>query len=280
MDQNNLAYLQKSLDYLGFGTRLNSVLEDAIYKGSRSFSIGINQRYIPAEFRSDPSKGVDIMHFEIRFSRSATSEVYFLNAVEAKLQRYYSTEPVNKRFDIVQDHRMTALQCYKLMCGLSLQKDIFVKDLDNLEKDSRKRVTVWFKLDLGVTDKSGEHPLKWFFPEYGFNLQQTIEKYPFMDFQDEEKKMASIKALSYGNLISLSMELDGKKIPVYVSANPELKRLDVFNTEMVLLTKQQLFPDFSEMKKINLQPLAIPSTQTPDIITEVNEHTNSANFKR
>ena len=175
---------------------------------------------------------------------------------------------------------MTALQCYKLMCGLSLQKDIFVKDLDNLEKDSRKRVTVWFKLDLRVTDKSGEHPLKWFFPEYGFNLQQTVDKYPFLDFQDGEKKMASIKALSYGNLISLSMELDGKKIPVYVSANPELKRLDVFNTEMVALTKQQLFPDFSEMQNSNNQSLAVPSIQTPVINTEVNERTNSANFKR
>lgn len=279
MDQKNLEYLQKSLDYLGFGTRLNAVLEEGVYKGSRSFSIGINQRYIPAEFRSDPSKGVDAMHFEIRFSRSATSEQYFLNAVEAKLKRYNAAEPISKRFDIVKDHRMTSLQCYKLMCGLSLQKDIFIKDLDDLQNESRKRVTVWFKLDLGVTNKDGEHPLKWFFPEYGFDLEKTVEKYPFLDFQDEEKKMAGIKALSYGNLISLSLELEGKKIPVYVSANPELKRLDVFSSEMIALTKQQLFPD-SAQKSIDLLSSEAQSPQRMDIDSGSLDQQNIPKHKR
>ena len=30
MNQNNLEYLQKSLDYLGFGTKLNASLEAAL----------------------------------------------------------------------------------------------------------------------------------------------------------------------------------------------------------------------------------------------------------
>ena len=279
MDQKNLEYLQKSLDYLGFGTRLNAVLEDAVYKGSRSFSIGINQRYIPAEFRSDPAKGVDVMHFEIRFNRSANSEQYFLNAVEAQLKRYNAAEPISKRFDIVQDHRMTSLQCYKLMSGLSLQKDIFVKDLDDLQNESRKRVTVWFKLDLGVTNKDGEHLLKWFFPEYGFDLQKTVEKYPFLDFQDEEKKVASIRALSYGNLISLSMEFEGKKIPVYVSANPELKRLDVFSSGMIALTKQQLFPD-SAREKTELRSPETTYVQKSEANAGLSDQQKSSGQKR
>ncbi|TCD07702.1 hypothetical protein EZ449_14305 [Pedobacter frigidisoli] len=242
MDQNNLEYLKKSLDYLGFGTRLNQVLEDSIYKKLQSFSIGLHQRYIPAEFRSSPEKGVDQMHFELRFNKSRTSDVYYLNAIEASLSRYNASAPVQKRFDLEKDNRMTALQCYKLLCGLSLQKDIFVLDLEDPEGKRNKRVSVWYKLNLDVTDHQGNHPLKWFFPEYGYDLEATFKKYPIIGMDDPEKNEAAIKALRYGNLISLEMELEGKKVPVYLCANPELRRLDIFDQEMRPLTGQQIFP--------------------------------------
>jgi len=241
MDENNYEYLKKTLDYLGFGTHLNQVLAEAINKQDISFSIGFNQRYIPAEFKSNPSAGVDQMHFELRFNRSKTSEVYFLNAMEAKLTRYNNSLPIEKRFELDSQNRISALQAYKLLCGQSFQKDIFVQDLDDLQGNKSKRVPVWHKLDLKVTDKDGQHPMKLFFPEYGFDLVKTFDRYPIVDLQDAEKREAAIKALLYGNLISLKMEIEGKSTQVYLSADPEFKSLNVYNEHMLPFKSEQIF---------------------------------------
>jgi len=241
MDTNNFEYLKKSLDFLGFGTHLNKVLEEGIAKQSPSFSIGFNQRYIPSEFKSNPTQGVDQMHFELRFNKSKTSEVYFLNAMDAKLIRYDNPVAIQKRFEMDNHNRISALQSYKLLCGQSFQKDIFVQDLDDLDGNKSKRIPVWHKLDLKVTDKDGEHPMKFFFPEYGFDLALTLDRYPILDMQDTEKRESVIKALRFGNLISLKMEVEGKTIPVYLSADPEFKCLNVYNEHMHPLGNEQLF---------------------------------------
>lgn len=241
MDEKNLEYLKKTLNYLGFGTRLNQVLEDAIYKKLSDFSIGLNQRYIPTEFRSDASKGVDQMSYSLLFRKSNTSDAYFLNAVDATLKRYNHSEPIHKRFELDWDHRMSALQCYKLLCGLSLQKDIFLQDLDDVNGKRSKRVSVWFKLDLEVRDKDGAHPLRLFFPEYNFDLKTSFDRYPFINLNDEEKKEAALKALQFGNLISLEMELQGKITQVYLSANPASRSLDVYDAGMVRIREAAIF---------------------------------------
>ncbi|MDN3586173.1 hypothetical protein QWY86_05815 [Pedobacter aquatilis] len=248
MDENNYEYLKKSLDYLGFGTHLNQVLAEAINRQDVSFSIGFNQRYIPAEFKSDPKRGIDQMHFELRFNRSKMGEAYFLNAMEAKLTRYNSVEPVQKRFELDSRNRISALQAYKLLCGQSFQKDIFVLDLNDVEENKNKRISVWHKLDLKVTDKDGQHPMKLFFPEYGFDLAKTFDRYPIAEMQDMEKREAAIKALLFGNLISLNMELEGKVTSVYLSADPEFKALKVYDEHMIPVRKEQIFStvDFNQ----------------------------------
>lgn len=240
MDDKNFEYLKKSLDYLGFGTHLNQVLMEGINKQSISFSIGFNQRYIPSEFKSNPNEGVDQMHFEIYLNKSKTSEVYFLNSMEAKLTRYNSSVPIQKTFELDKQNRISALQAYKLLCGQSFQKDIFVLDLDDLEGNKNKRVPVWHKLDLKVTDKDGEHPMKLFFPEYGFDLEKTFNRYPIADMQDSEKREAAVKALKFGNLISLKMEVEGKTMPVYLSADPEYKALNVYNESMQPIRNERM----------------------------------------
>ena len=240
MDQKNLEYLEKSLDYLGFGTRLNAVLAQGMQKGEMSFSIGINQRYIPGEFRSDPQKGTDLMHYELRFNRSRHGEVYFLNAMEATLKKHSGAPEITKRFEMDKQNRMSALQAYKLLCGLSFEKPLMIQDLDDLQENKFRKVNVWFKMNFEFTGKDGEHPLKWFFPEYGYDLQKVFESYPFIGLEDLEKKESAVKALRFGNLITLPILLDGKSEEVYVAANPEQKNLNIFDQRMQAIDQNRL----------------------------------------
>ncbi|RQO71533.1 hypothetical protein DBR40_17190 [Pedobacter sp. KBW01] len=229
------------LDHLGFGTRLNSVLESAIYKKPEAFTIGLNQKYIPAEFRSDPSKGIDMMHFDLQFNKSRETDAYFLNGFEASLKRYNTDQSVSKIFDIEKHHRMTALQSYKLLCGLSLQKDIFLRDLTHSTGDTLERIPVWFSLDLQVTNERGNHPLNRFYPGYGFDLEATVDRYNFKGLEDKQKRESVIRALKYGNLIELPLELEGKTQPVYLCANPEMKTLNIYSKEMQPIKAEQIF---------------------------------------
>jgi hypothetical protein len=183
MDQNNLEYLQKTLDYLGFGTRLNEVLSSAIYRELESFSLGINQRYIPAEFRSDPSKMVDQAHFQLNFSRSGETGMYFLNTYQLTLKRYNAHEPVQQTFDLEKHHRISALQAYRLTCGLSLEKEILQKREPG-DDSIPQRIPVWLKLDLSVSNEKGNHPLLRFYPGYGYDLKATVEKFAYSGLED------------------------------------------------------------------------------------------------
>jgi len=249
MNQNNLEYLQKSLDYLGFGTKLNEVLESAIYRQLEKFSLGINQRYIPGEFRSDPGKGIDQLHFDLNFSKAKETDVYFLNSYDVTLTRYNDSPPVSQRFELERDNRMTALQSYKLLCGLSLQKEIYVKNTSGTTTSDREKVAVWFRLDLSVSGNNGNHPLNKFFPGYGYDLEKAIEKYPFRGLDDPEKKDAVTRALRYGNLVELSLDISAKEQPVYVAANPRLKTLDIYSKDMQQLWDNQIFASEQSQEK-------------------------------
>jgi len=273
MNQNNLQYLQKMLDHLGFGTRLNAVLEGAIYKKPESFTIGLNQKYIPAEFRSDPAKGVDMMHFDLQFNKSRETDAYFLNGFEATLKRYNTDQSISKIFDIEKHHRMTALQSYKLLCGLSLQKDIFLRDLTHSSGDTLERIPVWFSLDLQVTNERGNHPLNRFYPGYGFDLEATVDRYNFKGLEDVQKRDAVIRALKYGNLIELPLELDGKIQPVYLAANPEMKCLNVYSKDMQPVKNEQIFPlTTSNKEQINESNVSAVSQKAEPGIDDTKSH--------
>jgi len=61
--------------------------------------------------------------------------------MEAKLTRYNNSLPLEKRFELDSQNRISALQAYKLLCGQSFQKDIFVQDLDDLQGNKSKMST-------------------------------------------------------------------------------------------------------------------------------------------
>lgn len=56
-----------------------------------------------------------------------------------------------------------------------------------------------------------------------------------------QKRDAVIRALKYGNLIELPLEIEGKAQSVYVSANPEMKNLNIFSKDMQPIKHEQIF---------------------------------------
>lgn len=238
MNEANLEYLKKSLDYLGFGTRLNEVLESAVRREMPKFSLGISQHYTPAEFRSLSAGVKDHMRFELSFNKANESDTYYLNAYQAVLSRYDNTSPLKQSFDLERDHRMTALQAYRLMAGFSFEKEIYIKNADG-EQTPEKR-SVWLKLNPAITDAYGNHPIHRFYPEYNYDLEKSVAKYPFY-LAGEDRKEKLIKELRNGGLAEVELMVENKPMAVFVAAEPQYKTLNIYNREMVKISDELIF---------------------------------------
>jgi hypothetical protein len=243
MNEQNLAYLQKSLDYLGFGSKLNDVLAQAIRREIPEFSLGISQSYLYAGGKK-PAAEADHIKFKLNFSRSKQTDMYFLNDYEVTLSKAGQATPMRQVFDMERDNRITASQAYKLLSGNALEKDVYVK-ADQGESAEKKKV--WFKLNLDIVDAYGNHPLKRFYPEFKFNLSETIDKYPFKGLGEQDKD-TMMKLIRNGNLASAELILNKKATSVLVTANPQFKGLDVFDKNLSLIRQDEIFPEIAKDK--------------------------------
>jgi len=246
MNEQNLEYLKKSLDYLGFGTKLNDVLESAISREIPAFTLGVTQNYTPAQARKGPAVGSDQMRVMLNFNRSKQSDMYFLNDYEVTLLKAGSTLPIKQVFDLERDNRITALQAYKLLSGNSLERDVYSKS-ENGEATEKKKV--WFKLSLDVQDAYGNHPLKKFYPEFKFDLSESIDKYPFKGLTELEKE-GLMRVLRNGNLAQADMLIGKKSVQVFITANPQFKGLDVYDKSMSIIRQDEIFPKKAEENKV------------------------------
>ncbi|RZJ76797.1 MAG: hypothetical protein EOO45_01060 [Flavobacterium sp.] len=260
MNEQNLEYLKKSLDYLGFGTKLNDVLESAISREIPAFTLGVNQSYTSAQAKKAPTVGSDQMRVMLNFNRSKQSDMYFLNDYEVTLVKAGSALPIKQIFDLERDNRITALQAYKLLSGNSLERDVYTK-AENGEAAEKKRV--WFKLNLDVQDAFGNHPLKKFYPEFKFDLSESINKYPFKGLTELEKE-GMMRVLRNGNLAQADMLIGRKSVSVFVTANPQFKGLDVYDKNMSIIRQDEIFP-----KQINEPTHNQQKTRTPSFETEI-----------
>ncbi|SDM82845.1 hypothetical protein [Pedobacter antarcticus] len=120
LNEQNFEYLKKSLKYLGFGENLNSALEVRLKEGSDKFTLGAS-----AAFATPNAK--DMVNYELRFSKSKTTDNYFLNDYQATLEKGNANgtvqEPVSRVFTLNKGNDITAKEAYNLLSGRSIQKN-------------------------------------------------------------------------------------------------------------------------------------------------------------
>ncbi|MES2446591.1 MAG: hypothetical protein V4546_05380 [Bacteroidota bacterium] len=245
MNEKNLDYLKKVLENLGFGTRLNDVLETAVRREIPKFALGLNNTHRPPEVKDQNALKSDNIRFELNFNRAKDSDMYFLNDYKVSLQKSNELQSRVKTFDMERDHRITALQAYKLLSGLSFEKDVYPKAKEGEERTAEKpeKTRVWFKLSLDITDAFGQHPLRTFYPEYNYNLENSLDKYPFKDLKDQARKDEAIKTMAYGNLTEAVLTIGKKNETVWIAANPQMKTIDIYDKNMREIRDQEIFPE-------------------------------------
>ncbi|NGM71662.1 hypothetical protein [Sphingobacterium sp. SGL-16] len=258
MNENNFEYLKKTLDGLGFGSKLNEVLEHAIRREMPSFSLGISSLRRPLDAKDNNAARTDHLAFKLNFNRAKDTDTYFLNSYDVSLRNGNNPAVVSQSFDLARDHRITALQAHKLMSGLALEKEVFLRSKDDNQDAAKQpeKVNMWFKLNLDITDAFGNHPLRTFRPEYGYNLTEALAKYPIKELDTPEKMKQALETLKGGNYLHADILIGKKNVPVSIVANPQMKTIGIYDKNMMEIRDETIFPErVSKQKMVNNQSL-------------------------
>ncbi len=219
MNNENLKYLTDNIKYMGFGENLKSELEKNMNEGKSAF-----QLHYQAEINKKPFEAI------LNFRKSDSTDMYFFNNYHASLERS-NGERMEQTLYLNKGHGITAKEAYNLLDGRAVQKDLVTK-----EGQPYKGV----QLDFNTKDKNNNFEVKQFHENYGFDLKATVEKFPVTNLKDPEKEKELMQSLQKGNVQSVSIEKDGNTHKMFIEADPQYKKVNLYDSNMKLVDKESL----------------------------------------
>jgi len=217
MNKENVSYLKDSLKYLGFGEKMQPELEQRMSEGQ-------------AEFRLQFDSTVNGKSFNaiLNFRKADNSDMYFLNSYTAKLDRGIK-ENIEQTFYLNKGKGITGKEAFNLLDGRSV-----FKELTNKEGIAYH---AWVQLDPNTKDKNGNHILKHYHTNYGYEMGKSLAALPVKELGNDEERMKLIKSLEKGNLQAVTFERNGKEERMFIEANPQYKTLNLYDGDMKRVRK-------------------------------------------
>jgi hypothetical protein len=212
MNQEILDFYKEQLKYAGFGDRLNDKLGE-LFANDDEKAVVFNTAI---EYGKDAA--AKTVNYDLRFQRSATSSLFFLNNFSATMEKAPG-ELVSNTFYLDRAKGITAKEAFNLLEGRSVYKE-----LKNKEGET---YTAWVKLNPELKDERGNMKFSMFNDNYGFDLTKSLEKVQTPDLFLNLSKEDTLKSLQKGNLVE--MHTADKKEKIFIAADPQYKTMAVFN---------------------------------------------------
>ncbi len=234
MNEQNLQYLKDNIKYLGFGDKLYPELQSNMEQGLPEFQLKTQ-----TEFNKDK------IGAELYFKKSETNDMYFLNRYDAALEKF-NGKKLSQPFYLNRGNGVTIKEAYNLLHGRAVNKDLVNKE--------GQKYNAWVQLDLKDKNERGNFETKQFHKNYGYDLEQSLTKFPIKELAVTEQKDALIKSLQKGNIQSATFQHNGEEQKMYVEANPQLKTVNIYDKDMKLqhhesLKKNQSFEQSNGMEQ-------------------------------
>ena len=217
MNTKNFEFLKEGLKYMGFGDKLNADLEKKINEQQAEFKLSLQ-----GEFKKDGIS--DKVDYKLDFKKSDQTDMYFFNRYKATLKNDDSAQEKSQTFYVTKNTGITAKEAYNLLSGRSVNKDLTNKE--------NQPYNAWLQLDFNEKDKNDNYKVKQFHSGYGYELEATVNKYPIKELGNDEERTKLLKSLEKGNLQPVTFLKDGKEEKMFVSANPQFKTLDLYDSKM------------------------------------------------
>ncbi len=220
MNQENLDYLKDSLKYLGFGDKLNETLEQKMQEGGPDFKLNANVEFNKKSFEAT-----------LNFRKSDSTDMYFFNNYHASLEKS-NGEKTEQTFYLNKGKGITAKEAFNLLDGRSVHKDLVTKE--------GQPYKAWMQLDFENKDKNNNFEVRQFHENYGFDLKAAVEKFSIAELNDPAKEKALMQSLQKGNVQSVTIEKDGSSHKMFIEADPQYKKVTMYDSNMKLVAKESL----------------------------------------
>jgi gas vesicle protein len=248
MDERTMSFNEGQLKRSGFAEAFNADLIDKMEK-----RLPLIQHSFSKEFDGDKVSAV------LHLKKSSTSDHYFLNKFDLSLQKeaqlsqtkqtfYVNRKPVPATIDTdrreTYENRFTLKEAYNLLAGRPVFK--------NLVNNEGVEYQAWVKLNLKNKQENGNHEVKQYTKNYGFDLETILAKYSIKELATDQYKQSLIDSLHRGNLQKATfIDRDGKEERMYVSPHVSLGMLNVYDqdkqriTTDILVEKQYIGNDLA-----------------------------------
>jgi len=220
MNNENLKYLTDNIKYMGFGENLKEALEKNMQEGKSEFQLRYN-----AEINKKPFEAT------LNFKKSDQTDMYFFNSYNASLEKN-NGEKMDQTFYINKGKGITSKEAFNLLDGRAVHKDLVTKE--------NQPYKAWLQLDLGNKDEKNNFQVKQFHENYGFDLKEAVGKFAIAELKDPEKEKALMQSLQKGNVQSVTVEKDGSSHKMFIEADPQFKKVNLFDSNMKMVAKESL----------------------------------------
>ena len=221
MNEENVKYLKDNLKYMGFGDKLNEIMENNIREQKPEFSIKMQ-----SEINKQPVEA------ELHFKKSDSTEMYFFNRYDIKLKHTEDqSKDLQQTFYINKGQGVTLKESYNLLNGRAVHKTLTDKE--------GEKYNAWIQLDLNVKDDKGNYKRQQYHENYGYNLNEVLAKYPVKELLDSKQKGELVNSLQKGNVQMVTFVKEGKSEKMYIEADPRYKDINLYNPQMKLQTREE-----------------------------------------
>jgi len=211
MNEQNYEYLTEQLKRTGFEDTLNEDLRKNMEKQNSEFTLNLQKDY-----------GTDNVQATLHFKRSDESDMVFFNKYDLHLKKENDDNAIRQTF--YPDKHITLKEGYNLLDGRAVHKTLTNKEGEKYQ--------AWLQLDFKNNTESGNYKLKQYHHNYGFNLEDTLSKYPIKELQNDKFKESLIRSLERGNLQSATFTINGKEEKIFLTPNVAFKAMTAFDANM------------------------------------------------
>ncbi|SFU19228.1 hypothetical protein SAMN04489724_0122 [Algoriphagus locisalis] len=204
--KENIQELQDRLKYSGFGETLNKELEKQVKAKKSDFELNMSKEV-----------GDKKLDYGLHFRKSDEGRYYY-NGFDAKLSTPEGKEQSQRFYN---NQGVSAKEALNLLEGRAVFKSLFNKE--------GERYNAWLQLDLGSKDEKGQHPVTQYHQNYGFKLEDAVQKLPLNNMGSPDQLDLLLYSLKKGN--RHEVDIIGNDSRFLLEANPKYKTMNVYNVE-------------------------------------------------
>lgn len=229
MNEKNFEYLSDQLKYTGFGEALQIELKEKIKQQEPCFTLYHEMYHEDRVARAT-----------LTFNKAKDADMYFFNSYRVELQKENITDVLEHTFYIGKGSNITMKESYNLMMGRAVHKELASKE--------GVPYNAWLVMDFKQGDENGNFKLKQYHQNYGYDLLETLVKYPIKELENETFKQDLIRSLRRGNLQEVTFLKEDKQIKLFIDANPQFKTIGIYDEGMKKMDNR----NYKDVKQIEV----------------------------